>query len=304
MAEAKWPDLTLATWEDTRDTLHLWTQIAGKVRLALEPMLNHWWQVPLYVSARGLTTSLMHANGHALEMEFDFLDHVLVVRTSAGEVRKIALERRSVADFYAATMSALHDLGIHVAIRPRPVEIPDVIPFPQDEAHHHYDPAAAHAFWLGLVQAHRLMSRFRAGFMGKASPVHFFWGGFDLAVTRFSGRTAPAHPGGVPNCPDWVMRLAYSHEVSSCGFWPGGSAEGSFYAYAYPEPKGFKECQDLPSEAFYDDALGEFLLPYAAVRSAGDPDALVLSFLQSTYAAAAELGGWDRAALETEPAYR
>jgi hypothetical protein len=304
MEDATWPDLTLATWEDTRDTLHLWTQVAGKVRLALEPMLNHWWQVPLYVSARGLTTSLMHANGLALEMEFDFLDHVLAIRTSTGEVRKLTLEPRSVADFYAATMSALHGLGIHVAIRPRPVEIPDVIPFPQDETHHHYDPAAARAFWLALVQAHRLMSRFRAGFIGKASPVHFFWGGFDLAVTRFSGRTAPPHPGGVPNCPDWVMRLAYSHEVSSCGFWPGGSAEGSFYSYAYPEPKGFKEWRGLPSEAFYDEALGEFLLPYAAVRSAGDPDALLLSFLQSTYAAAAELGGWDRAALETEPDYR
>ena len=298
MTEARWPGLNLATWTDTRDTLHLWTQIVGKVRLALEPMVNHWWQVPLYVSARGLTTSLMHAGEMDLEMEFDFVDHVLAIRTASGDVQKVALEPRSVADFYGATMAALRAFGIRVSIHPRPVEIQDVIPFTQDETHHHYNPAAAHDFWLALVQAHRVMSRFRAGFIGKASPVHFFWGGFDLAVTRFSGRTAPPHRGGVPNCPDWVMQLAYSHEVSSCGFWPGGSAEGSFYAYAYPEPEGFKDWQVLPSEAFYDEVLGEFLLPYAAVRAADDPDAMLLSFLQSTYVATAELGRWDRAALE------
>ena len=299
--ESGWPDLTLTTWEETRDTLHLWTQIVGKVRLALEPMVNHWWQVPLYVSARGLTTSLMHANGPAFEMEFDFLNHVLVIRTSSGDAREIALQPRSVADFYAATMSALGSLDVHVAIRPRPVEIPDVIPFDQDQTHHHYDATAAHAFWVALVRSHRVMARFRARFMGKVSPVHFFWGGFDLAVTRFSGRTAPPHPGGVPNCPDWVMQLAYSHEVSSCGFWPGGSAEGSFYAYAYPEPEGFKDWKVQPSSAFYDEALGEFLLPYAAVRAADDPDGVLLSFLQSTYVAAAALGRWNRTALEAGP---
>jgi len=293
-----WPELPLAGWQDTRDTLHLWTQIVGKVRLALEPMVNHWWQVPLYVSARGLTTSLMHAPGVDLEMEFDFLDQALVVRTVGGEVRRIDLEPRSVAAFHAETMRALASLGVNVRILARPVEAPDAIPFARDELHHSYDPDSAQRFWLALTHAHRVMSRFRAGFQGKASPVHFFWGGFDLAVSRFSGRTAPRHPGGVPNCADWVMELAYSHEVSSCGFWPGGSEEGSFYAYAYPEPDGFADWEVRPSAAYYDRALREFLLPYRAVRTAADPDATLLNFLQSTYDAAAELGAWDRAALE------
>jgi Family of unknown function (DUF5996) len=294
-----WPELTLAGWEDTRDTLHLWTQIVGKVRLALEPMVNHWWQVPLYVSARGLTTSLMHAPGVDLEMEFDFVDQDLVIRTSTGEVRRIALEPRSVADFYVATMSALHDLGVNVKMLARPVEVPNSIPFAQDHVHRSYNAGAAHRFWLVLSNAHRVMSKFRGGFRGKVSPVHFFWGGFDLAVTRFSGRAAPLHRGGVPNCADWVMQLAYSHEVSSCGFWPDGSAEGSFYAYAYPAPEGFADWKVQPSAAYFDEELSEFLLPYTAVRTAEDPDAVLLSFFQTTYEAAAQLGRWDRVALET-----
>lgn len=295
----EWPNLTLTNWQDTRDTLHLWTQVVGKVRLALEPMANHWWQVPLYVSSRGLTTSLMHAPGVGLEIEFDFIDHRLLMRTSSGETRQVALEPRSVADFYAETMSALNSLAVHVRILARPVEIPDATPFARDEVHHSYDAAAAHRFWLALTKAHRVMSMFRAGFVGKASPVHFFWGGFDLAVSRFSGRVAPLHPGGAPNCADWVMQLAYSHEVSSCGFWPGGGDEGAFYAYAYPEPDGFAEWKVEPNTAYYDKGFREFLLPYRAVRGAEDPDAMLLSFFQSTYDAAAELAGWDRAALET-----
>ncbi|HKB17671.1 MAG TPA: DUF5996 family protein [Candidatus Dormibacteraeota bacterium] len=295
----EWPDLTLAGWEDTRDTLHLWTQVVGKVRLALEPMVNHWWQVPLYVSARGLTTSLMHAPGVDLEIEFDFIDHRLDIRTSSGQGRQVALEPKSVADFYAETMSALDRLGVHVEMLARPVEIPEAIPFARDDVHHSYDAAAAHRFWLALTEIHRAMSQFRAGFVGKASPVHFFWGGFDLAVSRFSGRVAPLHPGGAPNCADWVMQLAYSHEVSSCGFWPGAGVEGSFYAYAYPEPEGFADWKVKPSAAYYDKDFREFLLPYHAVRTAEDPDAMLLSFFQSTYEAAAELAGWDRASLET-----
>ncbi len=293
-----WPELTLSAWDETRDTFHMWTQIVGKVRLALEPMLNHWWQVPLYVSARGLTTSLMHAGAMGLEIEFDVIDHVLDLRTSDGRTRQVALEPRSVASFYAATMAALHELDVPVTILARPVEVVEAIPFADDEQHHAYDAAAVQRFWRALVQAHQVMARFRSGFVGKASPVHFFWGGPDLAVTRFSGRKAPKHRGGVPNCADWVQELAYSHEVSSCGFWPGGSAEGSFYSYAYPQPEGFAAWPVTPDAAYYDDDLGEFLLPYAAVRTAEDPDALLLGFFESTYEAAAELAGWDRPALE------
>ena len=293
-----WPELTLSEWEDTRETFHMWTQIVGKVRLALEPMVNHWWQVPLYVSARGLTTSLMHADATGLEIEFDLIDHQLDLRTSDGRIRRVKLEPRSVASFYEATMAALDELDVRVTMLPRPVEVAESIPFADDERHHAYDAAAVHRFWRALEQAHRVMTRFRAGFMGKASPVHFFWGGPDLAVTRFSGRTAPKHGGGVPNCPDWVQELAYSHEVSSCGFWLGGSAEGSFYSYAYPEPEGFDAWPVTPEPAYYDENLGEFILPYASVRTADDPDSVLLSFLESTYEAAADLGGWDRSALE------
>jgi Family of unknown function (DUF5996) len=299
--ERQWPDLTLSRWEDTRDTLQLWTQVVGKVRLALEPMVNQWWQVPLYVSARGLTTSLMHSERGGLEIEFDFTDNVLEMRTSRGERRHISLEPRTVASFYAEVVDTLGSLGVNVPLFGRPVEVAVSIPFAQDDEHRSYDAAAVHAFWLALLQAHRVMTIFRARFIGKASPVHFFWGAADLATTRFSGRRAPKHPGGVPNCADWVQQLAYSHEVSSCGFWPGGSAEGSFYAYAYPQPDGFAEWPVGPAKAFYDKSLGEFLLPYGAVRVAGDPDATLLEFFQSTYEAAAELAGWDRAELEAGP---
>jgi hypothetical protein len=296
-----WPDLTMSRWDDTRDTLHMWTQIVGKVRLALNPMVNHWWQVPLYVSARGLTTSLMHTGGRGLEIEFDFVEHTLDLRTTDGARRRVALEPRSVASFYAATMGALEELGVRVAIYPRPSEVVEAIPFDEDGMHRFYDADAARRFWLALVEAHRVMLEFRSGFIGKASPVHFFWGGADLATTRFSGRRAPKHRGGVPNCPDWVQEMAYSHEVSSCGYWPSGSAEGVFYSYAYPEPEGFAEWPVVPAEAFYDTKLGEFLLPYTAVRTAADPDTTLLEFFQSTYDAAATLGAWDRDALEERP---
>jgi len=300
-ASRSWPDLTLSTWADTRDTLHLWTQVVGKVRLGLTPMINHWWQVPLYVSARGLTTSLMHVDGRGLELELDFLDHVLDLRTTDGDRRQVALEPRSVADFYAATMQALDQLGVAVTVYPRPVEVEVAIPFDVDETHRAYDADAAQQFWRALVHAHRVMTRFRARFIGKVSPVHFFWGGPDLAVTRFSGRPAPKHPGGVPNCPDRVQELAYSHEVSSCGFWPGGDGEGMFYAYSYPAPEGFADARVEPAEATFDLALGEFVLPYAAVRQASDPDAFLLAFFQSVYDAGADLAGWDRASLEVVP---
>jgi hypothetical protein len=293
----RWPELTPG-WEDTRVTVQLWTQVVGKVRLALEPAVNHWWQVTLYPSARGLTTSVMHAADGGLEIEFDFIDHVLVLRTTSGKRRTVALEPRTVASFYEATMAALGDLGVHVRLMARPVEVEQAIPFAQDTVHAAYDGDAVHRFWLALLEAHRVLSMFRGRFIGKASPVHFFWGGFDLAATRFSGRPAPQHPGKVPNCADWVMHEAYSHEVSSCGLWPGASSEGEFYAYAYPEPEGFAEAPAGVDAAHYDRALGEFILPYAAVRAADDPDSVLLRFLQSTYEAAATKGNWDRKALE------
>ena len=296
-SRGEWPELSLADWQDTRDTLHLWTQIVGKVRLALEPMVNHWWQVPLYVSHRGLTTSLMHAVGRGVEIEFDFCEHVLRLDTTDDVHRRVTLEPRSVASFYRDVMAAADDLGIDARIMGRPVEVPRAVPFAQDKERRSYDPAAARRFWVALVHADRVLRRFRAGFAGKSSPVHFFWGSFDLATSRFSGRPAPLHPGGVPNCPDRVQQLAYSHELSSCGFWPGGSTEGSFYAYAYPAPAGFADWPVNPP-AYFDKDLGEFLLPYAAVRAADDPDAMVHTFLQATYEAAATLGGWDRDALE------
>jgi len=302
-AASVWPDLDVPGWSETRDTLHRWLQIVGKVRLALTPLLNHWWNVPLYVSARGLTTSLMHAGGRGLEIEFDFVDHVLQLRTTDGQSRQIALEPQSVAGFYRATMGALTELGIDVHIRARPTEIEDAIPFEQDDVHHTYERDAARRLWLALVQVDRVLTVFRSRFIGKASPVHLFWGGADLCTTRFSGRTAPRHRGGVPNCPDWVQVLAYSHEVSSAGFWPGGGgAPPMFYEYAYPEPPGFAEWQVEPAGASYEAQLGEFVLPYSEVRSAADPDAALFAFLQSTYEAAAELAQWDRAELEWDPA--
>lgn len=293
-----WPELPLAAWEDTRDTLHMWTQVVGKIRLALEPALNHSWHVPLYVSARGLTTSLMPFGAQGIEIEFDFHRHVLEIRTTGGDERQVRLEPRSVADFYTETMARLSELGMRVTIMPRPVEVPVAIPFPDDDTHASYDREYAHRFWLSLVQAKRVLSVFRSRFAGKASPVHFFWGAFDLAVTRFSGRPAPQHPGGVPNCPDRVMLDAYSQEVSSCGYWPGGALEGAFYAYAYPEPDRFRDWSVTPPGAYYDRGLGEFLLPYHLVRTAPDPDVTLLTFLQSTYEAAADLAGWDRSQVE------
>jgi hypothetical protein len=297
-AAGAWPALTIDKWADTRDSVHLWTQIVGKVRMALEPMTNHWWQVTLYVSARGLTTSLMHAGDRGLEVEFDFLAHQLELRTTDGAVRRVALEPRSVASFYSETMKALDELAIPVQIVPRPNEVVDAIPFDEDEVHRSYDPDAAHQFWLALVQMHRVLSVFRSRFIGKASPVHFFWGGADICTTRFSGRPAPKHRGGVPNCPDYVQEAAYSHEVSSCGYWPGGGDEGAFYAYAYPEPAGFAEWPVEPAGARYDEALGEFVLPYELVRTARRPDEELLRFFQTTYDAAADPGNWDRDALE------
>jgi hypothetical protein len=298
MAAADWPVLNLSETQETMEALHLWTQIVGKVRLELEPMVNHWWQVPLYVSARGLTTSLMHAGRLGVEMEFDFIDHRLEIRTTGGATTSVALAPASVADFYAATMTALADVGTPVRIRPYPTEMPFHVPFEEDTARRPYDADAVHRLWLALVQAARVMYVFRSRFQGKVSPVHFFWGGDDLAVTRFSGRTAPRHRGGVPNCPDLVQQMAYSHEVSSCGYWPGGSDEGTFYSYAYPAPPGLGARSVEPAAASYDKELGEFVLPYTAVREAADPDAALLAFFQTTYDAAADLGRWDRTALE------
>lgn len=294
-----WPDLPWPAWRDTAATLHLWTQVVGKVRLALTPWLNHGWHVPLYVTARGLGTSPMPAGNGIVEIEFDFIAHRLAVRTSTGDELTLPLEPRPVADFYGRTLDLLRRVGVEVAISEMPNELPDPIPFSEDHVHASYDPEAAHRFWRALVQIDRVFKLFRSGFLGKASPVHFFWGSFDLAVTRFSGRLAPAHPGGVPGLPDPVTREAYSHEVSSAGFWPGNDSftQAAFYSYSYPTPAGFRDRPVTPP-AYFDDALGEFVLSYDAVRTAADPDTLLLDFLQTTYAAAADTAGWDRAALE------
>jgi len=289
---ATWPALPLAQWQPTRDTVHLWTQIVGKTRLALEPRLNHWWNSTLYVSARGLTTGLMPTSDGGAEIELDFTRHELTMTTTQGESRRMGLRPRTVADFYAEYRSHLQELGIDAVINPMPCEVADAVPFDADTVHADYDADAVYRFWLSLVSAHRVMTTFRAGFRGKASPVHFFWGAFDLAVTRFSGRPAPRHPGGVPNCPDWVMAEAYSGEVSSCGYWPGGAEEGIFYSYAYPAPAGFSDQPVSPGPAYFDEKLGEFVLPYAAVRTAPAPEASLLSFLNSTFEAAYRQAGW------------
>jgi hypothetical protein len=295
-----WPALPLEAWQDTCATLHLWTQIVGKVRLAQAPMLNHWWQVPFYVTTRGLTTSPIPYGDVSFDVCFDFLDHQLRVQTSDDDTRTLALAPRSVADFFREFMAALHALGLEVQIRTLPVEVQDPIPFDEDDTHRSYDPEYAQRFWRILARADRVLQVFRSGFLGKSSPVHFFWGSFDLAVTRFSGRVAPPHPGGVPHLADWVTRLAYSHEVSSCGFWPGGGPvpEPVFYAYVYPEPEGFRHHPVRAASAFYSSDLREFILPYEAVRLSDNPDAMLLDFAQSTYEAAADLAGWDRRALE------
>jgi hypothetical protein len=294
-----WPELSYKAWRDTAVTLQLWTQIVGKVRLSLTPWLNHSWHVPFYVTARGLGSSPIPAGTELLEIEFDLIDQLLVCRTSTGEQRAVALEPQTVAEFYRRVMAALADLDIAVSINTLPNEIADPIRFPEDVVHATYDAAAAHRFWRVLVQADRVFKLFRTGFIGKASPVHFFWGSFDLAVTRFSGRRAPLHPGGVPGLPDRVAREAYSHEVSSAGFWPGSDAlpEATFYSYAYPEPPGFRGAA-VPAGARFDTTLGEFVLPYSAMRQAPDPDVLLLDFLDATYAAATSAGGWDRTSLD------
>ena len=298
----RWPELPYAAWKHTRDTLHLWTQIVGKVRLSLTPWLNHSWHVTLHVTARGLATPPMPLEGRDFTIEFDFIDHVLWVRTSDGHARQLMLRPMTVAEFHDDLLQALSELDIAVAINEMPNEIPDAVPFPADTAHAAYDRDFVNRFWRVLLAAQDVFAHFRTGFLGKASPVHFFWGSFDLAVTRFSGRRAPPHPGGVPNLPDTVAREAYSHEVSSAGFWPGGGGidEPAFYSYAYPAPEGFAAAKVFPKAAYWSAKLGEFILPYEAVRTAREPEKALMAFLQSTYEAAADLGKWDRAALECD----
>ncbi len=294
-----WPPLSLDDWQDTCTTLHLWTQIVGKIRLVQTPWINHSWHVPLYLTARGLTTGTIPHDDHIFQIDFDFFDHQLRIVTSAGQERTVALRPRTVADFYGTVMAALGELGVAVHIHTTPNEIPDAIPFEQDDTHGAYDAEAAQRFWRVLLQSDRVFREFRSHFCGKVSPVHFFWGSFDLAVTRFSGRSAPPHPGGVPNLPDNVAQEAYCQEVSSAGFWPGtGLGYPAFYSYAYPTPEGYKDATVQPEAAFFHEGLGEFVLPYEAVREAADPDQALLGFLHSTYEAAAELAGWDVAGLK------
>ncbi len=294
-----WPELRLEAWSDTCATLHLWTQIVGKIRLSLTSPLNHSWHVTLYVTARGLTTSPIPYGERIFQVDFDFIDHELTIELNDGAVA-IPLEWRSVAAFYHRIVHELKMLDIEVDIRSTPNEVAEPIPFARDEIHRAYDPEYANRYWRVLAQVDRVLKIFRARFIGKASPVHYFWGAPDLAVTRFSGRRAPEHPGGVPHLPDRVTREAYSHEVSSCGFWPGGGPlqYACFYSYAYPEPAGFKQATTTPAEAFYSTEFSEFILPYGAVRNADTPDEHLLAFLQSTYEAAANLAQWDRRALE------
>jgi hypothetical protein len=301
--QVPWPELPTAAWRETHETLHMWSQIVGKIRLARAPWLNHSWHVALYVTARGLTTSPIPDGPRTFQIDFDFIDHALRISTSNGAKRQFALAGKSVADFYAVIMAELAQLGIHIAIDELPNEVPEPICFSQDHRHASYDPDAVQRFLQILVNVDRVFKQFRTAFLGKASPVHFFWGSFDLAVTRFSGRRAPRHPGGVPHLPDEVASEAYSHEVSSAGFWPGSGAIDypAFYSYAYPEPAGFRATPVRPDAAFFSEALGEFILPYDAVRTAAQPDQALLEFLQSTYEAAANAAKWDREALECAP---
>jgi hypothetical protein len=293
-----WPDLPWEAWQDTCATLHRWMQIAGKIRLMLTPMLNHWWQVAFYITPGGFTTSAIPYQNRVFQIDFDFVAHLVNIRTDQEEEYPIAMKPRTVADFYEETMEALDSLDLSVSIWTTPVEVEDRTPFEQDNHHSSYDREYAERCWRVMLQTDRVMKQFRSGFIGKASPVHFFWGAFDQAVTRFSGRRAPRHP-KVPNLAEFVAVEAYSHEVSSCGFWPGaGLGKAAFYAYSYPEPKGFKDYPVLPEEAYYHPDLHEFILPYEAVRTAAAPDEKLLSFFHSAYAAAAELGNWDRTALE------
>jgi hypothetical protein len=303
--EQAWPRLDVGAAAETRRTLLLWTQIVGKTRLALAPMVNHWWQVPLYVSARGLTTSKIPYADRAFEIELDLLAHQLVMRTSDGGLEVMQLRDQLLPEFYRGYLQRLAALGIDVEIHPFAVELPESIRFDRDPVTCRYDPDWASRYFRALLQADRLLEEFRGGFIGKASPVHLFWGALDLAVTRFSGRRAPPHPGGYPHIADAVMREAYSHELSSAGFWPGDDrfGEAAFYAYAYPQPPRFAEAAVQPAAARYDRQLGEFVLPYAAVRAAPDPAADVRAFLATTYAAAADLAGWNRADLERDFVY-
>jgi len=299
-----WPPLAYDDWSDTAETLHMWIQIVGKVRMALTPPVNHWWHVPLYVTARGLSTSPMPVGGRSLEIEFDFLAHELRLTCSDGRAEAFALTEMSVAQFYVRALAALRRLGVEARIWTTPCEVEGPIAFEHDEVHRSYDPDAAQRFWRVLVQTQRVMQTFRGRFLGKASPIHFFWGSFDLAQTRFSGRRAPPHPGS-PLLPASVSREAYSHEVSSCGFWPGApGVDALFYSYAYPEPPGFAEAHVRPRTARWDPGLGEFVLPYEAMRQAQSPDFALLIFLQSTYDAAADLAHWPRAELERHPPRR
>jgi hypothetical protein len=299
-ASVQWPQLPTAEWRESCTTLHLWSQIVGKIRLVRTPWLNHSWHVALYVTARGLTTSPIPDGSRYFQIDFDFIDHALRITASDGGMRQFALAGQSVASFYAGIMAALAELGIHLVIDEMPNELPDPIAFSRDRTHAAYDADAVRRFFQILVNADRVFKQFRTGFLGKASPVHFFWGSFDLAVTRFSGRRAPRHPGGVPHLSDEVACEAYSHEVSSAGFWPGSGAIDypAFYSYAYPEPAGFRATKIRPDAAFFSDALGEFILPYDAVRTAAEPDRALLEFLQSSYEAAANAANWDRDALE------
>jgi Family of unknown function (DUF5996) len=297
-----WPLLPLAEWQDTLATLHRWLQIVGKSRLSLAPAVNHWWHVTLYLTARGLTTSPMPHGQGTVEVELDFIDHKLLIQTSEGATRTLALAPMSVADFYREYRALLDELDLPVRIRPIPAELEDTLPFPEDHQHRSYDRDFAARCWRILAQAERVLQRFRGRFTGKCSPVHFFWGAFDLACTRFSGRLAPEHPGGVPNLPDRVVREAYSHECISAGWWPGGGvmSEPAFYSYCYPEPSGFPRAKIQPAGAYYNQDLREFVLPYESVRTAHRPDEVLLEFFQSTYEAGAELGGWDRRVLERD----
>ena len=298
-----WPAFPYEEWKNTYQTLHRWLQIAGKVRLAQSPWVNHQWHVTLYVTSRGLTTSPIPHGTRTFEIVFDFIESALWIHASDGRSRTMMLEQQSVARFYRRLMGQLEDLELPVRINPRPNEVADATPFHEDQEHKFYDPDAAANFWRVLVQVDRVFKQFRGRFAGKCSPVHLFWGGCDLAVSRFSGRRAPEHPGGVPNMPDRLIREAYSHECSSCGFWPGGESfpHPMFFSYAYPPPAGFSTARVRPEAARFDSSLGEFVLPYDAVRESADPDATLLEFLQSSYEAAADLGGWDRAALEMKP---
>ncbi|MEO7043615.1 MAG: DUF5996 family protein [Gemmatimonadaceae bacterium] len=294
-----WPALPIASWEPTFATLHMLTQIVGKTRLALAPMENHWWQVTLYVTPRGLTTSSMPYGDRVAAVDFDFIDHSVVIRTSTGASRGIPLVSRPVSDFYAEYLEVLKALGIDAKIRGVPVEIVTAIPFAEDTEHRTYDAEWANRWWRVMAQTDRVLKRFRGRFEGKASPVHFFWGSFDFAATRFSGRGAPEFSGVVPNCPDYVMKEAYSRECSSCGFWPGGDGQdAAFYSYVYPEPDGYKSSKISPPSAYYDETLREFVLTYEAMRLSPSPDDTLLTFLQTTYEAAANCAKWDRTALE------